>query len=229
MSQINFLPESFQKHYARSRRRPIEFGLIAATLAGLVLLWLSSGGPDPALAEQVDQMQREIDQIQQLHDEQIQLDSQRSELQRRLMIARETYQPIGMTQAIARISQRTPESIRIVSLELQNDRPAPEPLPDTNANNTNRRVIASAGSNQTSDKPRQPSLLKITLTGHAPNDEAIVELIRALDRDPVFSTVSLRGSRVEQTRTHIVREFRLDVVIDLDRRFIDTRRTGEAR
>jgi len=44
-----------------------------------------------------------------------------------------------------------------------------------------------------------------------------------MDAAPVFTSVALRNSKQDKTRTHYVRAFRLDAVIDLDRRFIDTK------
>ena len=63
--------------------------------------------------------------------------------------------------------------------------------------------------------------MKLTITGHAPSDEQLVTLIRRLNNDPVFTSVTLRGSRQDKTETHYVRVFHLEVVIDLDRRFVD--------
>lgn len=219
MSEINFLPDSFQKQHARRRRRPVELMVIAGTLAGLIGLWFSLGGPDPSLANELERVEGEIARVHQLYDEQDALAQQRAELQRRLLIARETYQPITTTQALARLSALMPEAVRVVGLEIVNDRPEPElpPKPDKQ----NKRVVSSAGTGSTEPAPpREPSLMKIALTGQAPNDDQIVTLIRRLGDDPVFSSVALRGSKVDRTRTHYVRQFKLDLTIDMDRRFV---------
>ena len=63
--------------------------------------------------------------------------------------------------------------------------------------------------------------MKITITGHAPSDDQLVTLIRRMDTDPVFTSVALRSSKQDKTKTHFVRTFHLDVLIDLDRRFVD--------
>lgn len=228
MSQINFLPDSFQKQHARQRRRPIELMVIAGTIAGLIALWFSLGGPDPALANELERVEGEVARVQQLYDEQDALAQQRSELQRRLQIARETYQPITTTQALARLSALMPEAVRIIGLEIINDRPEPELPPEPDKQN--KRVVSSAGTaNPKPDPPRKPSLMKIAITGHAPNDDQIVTLIRRLGDDPVFSTVALRGSKVDQTKTHHVRQFKLDLTIDMDRRFVPGDATPNAQ
>ena len=220
MSQINFLPDSFRNQYARKRRRPIELATIAGTVVGLLGLWFSLTGPDQTLASELDQIQTEIDRVNQLYDEQDELTSQRSELQRRLLIARETYQPITTTQALARLSELTPASVRIISLQIVNDRPEPELPPKAGAKTATRTVASAGAAKAKKTEPKKPSLMKIAITGHAPNDEEIVTLIRRLGEDPVFSTVSLRGSRVDQTQTHYVRAFTLEATIDMDRRFV---------
>lgn len=220
MSQINFLPDSFRKQYARKRRRPIELIIIAGTILGLLGTWFSLTGPDQALANELERVESEIASVNQLYDERDALQSQRSELQRRLLIARETYQPITTTQAIARLSELAPEAVRIVSLEIVNERPEPE-MPPADEPSGNTQVVGNPAANNPIET-REPSQMRIAIAGHAPSDEEIVTLIRRLRNDPVFTIVSLRGSRVDQTDTHYVRAFRLDVTIDMDRRFVPT-------
>ena len=198
---------------------------IACTIAALFVLWLTSGGPDKGLANQVDEIDQEIARIQQLEDEKQQLELQRSKLQRRLLIARETYQPISMTQVLARLSELTPDPIQYIDIELFNDRPEPEAI-DDGSKPTRKRVVASKGSRTATPEPYDPNLMKISITGHAPSDEEIVTLIRRLGNDPVFTRVALRSSKVSKTDTHQVREFKLDVVIDMDRRFVSSSKEG---
>lgn len=214
MSQINFLPESFQRARRRQQRRPAEFVVIAGTLVALAGLWLSTSGPDYVLADQATELDRGLEEIAELRAEQDRLFQERSGLQRKLMTARETYQPISATQVISRLSALTPESVRLVNIEMAAQRPAPQAK---SAPTTNKKVVGKKASKE----PRIPNLMKITLTGHAPSDEQLVELIRGLDADPVFTSVALRSSKQDKTRTHYVRAFHLDVVIDLDRRFVD--------
>ncbi len=213
MSQINFLPESFQRAHRRQQRRPLEFVVIAGTLVALAGLWLSTSGPDTALADKAEQLDQNLDEIAQLRGEQDRLYQERSGLQRKLMTARETYQPISATQVISRLSALTPEPIRLLNIEVAAQRPAPQPKPEATGN---KKIVGSAKA----DKPIDPNLMKITITGHAPSDDQLVTLIRRMDADPVFTSVALRSSKQDKTKTHFVRAFHLDVVIDLDRRFV---------
>lgn len=215
MSQINFLPESFMRAHRRQQRRPAEFVVIAGTLVALAGLWLSTSGPDSALANQAEQLDHSLEEIAQLRVEQDRLFQERSDLQRKLLIARETYQPISATQVISRLSQLAPEPVRFVRVEMDVDRPEPESVTEPSGN---RKVVG-----KTPNKPIQPNLMKITITGHAPSDEQLVSLIRSMDADPVFTSVALRNSRQDKTKTHFVRAFRMDAVIDLDRRFVDVK------
>ena len=214
MSQINFLPESFQRAHRRQQRRPAEFIVIAGTLVALAGLWLSTNGPDRALADQADQIDKSLEEIADLRAEQDRLFQERSGLQRKLMTARETYQPISATQVLSRLSTLTPEPIRLLNVSFDAQRPAPQALPGPTSN---KKVVGKAQAN----KPIDPNLMKITITGHAPSDDQLVTLIRRMDSDPVFTSVALRSSKQDKTKTHYVRTFHLDVVIDLDRRFVD--------
>ncbi|MEM9022019.1 MAG: hypothetical protein AAGC44_15795 [Planctomycetota bacterium] len=212
MNQINFLPEAFHRARRRQQRRPVEFLVIGLTMIALAGLYLSTSGPDSALAVQSDRLDQGLEEVAQLQAEQDRLVMERSALERKLMTARETYQPITATQVLSRISALAPESIRLVNAELSTERPTPEARPKPNAN------TKTVGQN---DRVPDPNLMRITVAGYAPTDEQLVTLIRRLDGDPVFTSVALRGSRLDQTETHFVRVFHLDVVIDLDRRFMD--------
>ena len=217
MSQINFLPDSFNRARRRKQRRPVEFAVIGATALCLTAAWQFSAGPDGALAQQSERLDRDIEQVQQMQAEQQRLQAERTELQRRLQISRETYQPITVTQVFARLSELTPPPVRFVEFELETQRPDPEAMPDPSA--TTARVVTSAGASG-SGAEAVPNLMRISVLGHAPSDQEVVALIRRLDEDPVFSSVALRSSRMSETDTHYVREFHLDIVVDLDRRFV---------
>ncbi len=220
MSQINFLPQSFHRDRRRQQRRPIEFMIILATALMLVVLWIYTSGPDRAIAQQAQAIDQQMLRIEQQQAEHSRLDQERAKLTGQLLIARETYQPILTTQVLARLSQLTPQPIRLINFELVAERPKPEP-PAKSAGPGNRK----AGSSKTQKQPtqaRENNRMKLALTGLAPTDDEIVAFIRQLEQDPVFSSVSLSNSRMTQTKTHLAREFRLDLEIDLDRRFVTT-------
>jgi len=219
VNQINFLPESFLRHRRRQQRRPIEFAVIIATAALLVVCWLYFSGPDAALALQAEQLDKKIERHNQLEAEKQRLEQQRAQLTRKLLIARETYQPIQTTQVLARLSELTPEPVRFVRFELFAQRPEPEAAPNGEAEN--KRQVRSRGQTQ-QDTPREPNRMRISLSGLAPTDDEIVALIEQLERDPVFSKVTLRNSRMTKTKTHFAREFSLELEIDLDRRFVQS-------
>lgn len=216
MSQINFLPESFQRTHRRQQRRPLEFVIIACTLVALAGLWLSASGPDSALADKADALNQSLEEVAQLRSEQNRLFQERAGLKQKLITARETYQPINATQVISRISALSPETIRLLNIKITAQRPSPQGKPDPTK--ANKKVVGKAKSNE----PIDPNLMKITITGHAPSDDQVVKLIRNLDADPVFTSVALRSSKQDQTESHFVRTFHLDVQIDLDRRFVET-------
>lgn len=219
MSQINFLPESFKRTRRRQQRRPAEFALIAGTLLALAVFWLLTGGPDHALANHNEQLDRSLDEIAQLQSAKNRLISERSTLQRKLMIARETYQPISATQLLSRLSKLTPEPVRLINVEMSAHRPKPQAKQTAVAN---KKMVGKA----TKALASESSQMKINITGHSPSDEQLVTLIRELSADPVFTSVALRSSKQDKTQTHYVRTFHLDVAVDLNRRFIDPAERG---
>lgn len=226
MSQINFLPESFQRIRRRQQRRPIEFAIIGGTALILTALWLHLSGPDAALARQSEQLDEEIRRVDQVETEQARLEQERGRLTGKLLIARETYQPILASQVLSRLSELTPEPIRLVSFELDAERPKPEAVASP-GDAKKKKVVGDAVNKP--DEPREPNLMKISMVGLSPSDEEVVVLIRRIEQDPVFSSVSLRKSRMTKTKTHHAREFELELEIDLDRRFVPLAGPGGER
>lgn len=225
MNPINFLPESFVRQHRRQHRRPAEFAVIAATALILLALWLTMAGPDAGLAQQAEHIDQQIQRIEQQQSEQQRLTQERSRLTSQLLIARETYQPIRTTEVLARLSELTPSPVRLVKFELIADRPEPQRQAEPAQND---KKVVRGRNEQRADKPREPNRMRINLTGMAPGDDEVVLLIRRLEQDPVFSSVVLRNSRMIQTKTHIAREFQLELEIDLDRRFVPTDERGGA-
>ena len=226
MSQINFLPESFRRNRRRMQRRPLEFAAIALTLVGLIALWTQSNGPDRALASRAAEIEQGLQAIQTLEQQHDKLERDRSALQRKLIVARETYQPIHVTHVLARLSAMAPRPVRLVNFEIVTERPEPEARAEDTTHKTRRRVVGRA---KDQDKQAdQPSTMRIYMTGLAPSDDEVVELIRSIQQDPVFTSVAMRSSRSIQTKTHAAREFSLEVAIDLDRRFVPADGRGEA-
>lgn len=223
MNQINFLPENFRRARRRQRRRPLEFATIAGTVLALVLLYLASSGPDATLADRSRELDRQMQAIDKLYQEQTRLDKRRSSLQRKLQVARETYQPITVTQVLARLSRHAPEPVRLIYFELGTTRPDPEPMAQPDAGQRNKKVIGKA---EQANATRDPHLMELSIQGQAPSDEELVKLIRRLDADPVFTSVSLRSSRLTKTKTHFTREFRIELEIDLHRRFVPADEEG---
>jgi len=227
MNQINFLPESFRRDYERQKRRPIEVLAITLTATALVMLWLFASKPDPSLAQDSADLDRGILEIEQVRDAYDKLDTERASLQRRLMIARETYQPITVTQILARLSELTPEPVRLVHLEMAAERPTPEPAPQPEKPGANKRPIGHAPKHK--EKAVEYNRMRLSLVGLAPSDDEVVTLIRRIDEDPVFTSVALRNSRLIRTPTHYAREFQLDITIELGRRFVPASQEGAGR
>lgn len=219
MNQINFLPDSFAKTLRRRQRRPVEFAVIAMTVAGLILLWLNTESVDPALAKHLKQVTQAERTLAKHHTEEERLKQKRADLARQLRIERETGQPILMTQILSRLSTHMPLPIQLTSLQLIANRPKATPTQPQKSADQPRKKTRRAYKKQT-PQPQANNRIKIVLAGIAPSDTQIVELIRRLENDPIFSGVSLRNSRMEKTQTHYTREFEIDVDIDLNRRFV---------
>ncbi|MEM9415533.1 MAG: PilN domain-containing protein [Planctomycetota bacterium] len=209
MSDINFLPSRYVELAERSRRRPMNFLAIGITAIALVGVWILSDR-STALAYRPQILQAELDQRASAKAEADALRSEMSSIQAQRVIAREISQPVSAAQVLATVAQITPHAIKLTDLELVAYHPTPRKA------ETQPHESAHAAA----EPEYEPTWLKLTLSGVAPEQADIVALTRAFSEHPLFTQVRLRSSGVVQSEYIEARAFAIDISIDLDREFV---------
>lgn len=83
-----------------------------------------------------------------------------------------------------------------------------------------KRSVRTARSRSDEEESGPASrIMTIELGGFAPDDRAIAEYVARLDDHPLFQQVSLDFSRTRIIRERTAREFRLSLMVDLERRY----------
>lgn len=83
-----------------------------------------------------------------------------------------------------------------------------------------KRAVRTARSRGTEDdEEAPPRVMTVELAGFAPDDRSIAEYVTRLETHPLFEKVSLDFSRTRVIRERTAREFRLSLVVDLERRY----------
>lgn len=217
MHQVNFLPMSYRRRDAR-RRRAWRQGVLIALL-GLCLLgwWGVQTRQTGALRREANELMQQVETAQGRTAEVARLRAERQRLIQQVEIQRELAQPLRHTQVLAALGELLPPSVAVTHLAMHTQRPAPLPPPprkkDDEKDKSTKKLPEPAPA------PRGEHRLNLDLAGIAPDDLTVANVLTALKLHPVFSDVKMHYSRnIELEGVH-GRQFRLELAVDLDRRF----------
>lgn len=213
MNDINFLPETVVRHRAAKKRR-YSHAVIAAAVAGvLASWWYVEKQTLGSLRELEEHLEQQVGRAQSDLGEAEKLKAERKLLAHQDRIRRELAQPIGHTVVVEMIGAAMPESILMTDLTMVARR-----APMLTA------AEAKAAKNPTGRGGRVPGkpqaveeALLVEFSGLAPNDVEIANLVGALSEHTVFTNVKMLYSRSVTTRGVIGREFRMEMLVPLDR------------
>lgn len=217
MSQrdINFLPASYIQKQAMRRRMFRHAGLIAVVVLLLAGWWMVQRGQTAAMQryagslEQAVRAQRDQMKVYTL------LEAEHRDLLHRVKVQRQLAQPISHTQILATLTQVAPQSVAVTELTIDHE------LQGKTSRSRSKRDAMSKKAAASRD------LLRIAFTGIAPSDLVIANLLTALKSHPLFEDAKLRYARAVELDGIEGRQFRVEVVVPLDRQGVETKRSEE--
>lgn len=206
MSAIDFLPPSYREKRAARQRRVRRYAFTALAAAFVASWWLP-------LQSEVEAAQYEADALsQKLHGNEVQkaelkkLQAEQESLQKRLAVREQMIDPVDTTQVLALLANLAPDEIKFDRVSVSARRPAPEIVDDKK---------------KKPRKEKEPKAvvheIEIEIDAFAPNDRSIVNFVGAIDQHPLFSSVKVPTNRNAQIQGYAARQFRLLVVVDLNR------------
>ncbi len=216
MNHVNFLPETFIRKRTQ-RVRVMRQALLVAVVAGGLLAWgvalrgqvASKSYHAKSLEEQVVSARNMKTAMNRLRDEQKQLNHQ-------VKVQRQLSQPVNHTQIIATISQLIPAQIAVTELMMTTTRPAPQQAVPQDSIKSRKRQQRETVIQRTAE-----NVIAIELQALAPDGESVANLVQTFSEHPLFTDVQIRHTRSVVVRRVVAREFRLELKVDLDRRFLD--------
>ncbi|MEO0964997.1 MAG: hypothetical protein AAFY08_07745 [Planctomycetota bacterium] len=210
---VDFLPESYrQKRQLRHLKRVC--GVIAVCLTAVALTW---GGMQMTvagrMATRADALAAQARTAQQTHDELARVTEEHRVLKRQAEIGRELAMPFDHADLMHLFAEALPAEVGLTQLDVTTVRPKPQPAIAPGATPAPRNAKPAPA-------VQQPDRLEVQLTGIAPSDLVVAELVNALTTHPAFDAVTLHGSRPVERFGYHVRLFDLSLQAPLNRRFI---------
>ena len=211
MREVEFLPEWYPKVRRRKRVLTLQAWLTVLLLAGLGLWTLLVQRNVHArqlelgsLRTDVSQSETDLQRLEEL--QQVQRD-----LGRQMEIYLKIGRPVETTRVVTTLEQLMPKDMALLDLSLDTDDMAKQAA-NTAAARASQR---NGGANLANGEPLEPRL-KFRLHGVAPTDMDLAEFLARLTGKPFFRNVELLISHERTERGHVMREFEVAFVMDLN-------------
>lgn len=207
MSLVNLLPDHFieQRKLRQHTKRVVAVGALAMGVAAIG--WLPLLTQTVTLNSTLRGLEQELSTRQTALEQGRALDQQTRAIHLRLDLVDELTEPVRVNQALALLTMLAPEAMAFDRVEVKAIRPKPEPADED-----------KKASRNSSDEI-EPHELELTLQGVAPSDREIVRFVERLDEHGLFSEVLVPDNRQTTQEGLIVRAFRLELKVDLTKRF----------
>ena len=216
MNHVNFLPETFIRKRAR-RVRVMRQALLVVVVAGGLLAWgVALRGQVTAKSYHAKSLEEQVVSARNMKTAMNRLREDQKQLNHQVKVQRQLSQPVNHTQIIATISQLIPSQIAVTELLMTTTRPEPEQSAPQDSIKSRKRKERETVVQRTAQ-----NYIAIELQALSPDGESVANLVQTFSEHPLFTDVQIRHTRSVQVRRVVAREFRLELKVDLDRRFMD--------
>lgn len=209
MSEINFIPEQYRRRQCRRRRLTRQVTLLALAivcLAGWAIFQHRQTVQQRDYARSLEaQVEAERGRLKQLKK----LNQRHQQLTHQVRLQQRMAQPLSHTRILATLAELLPDSVAMTNLEMMTQRPSPQ-HEDEASEKSSALAIASRAA---------PKRIHMRFQALAPDDMTVANLVATLSEHAIFSDVSMRHSRTVKVRGKPLSQFRLELRINLQRRF----------
>jgi len=213
--KIDFLPETYRQ------RRNVRYIRRVCVLTGLCLsivavAWgLVQFNQATRLAARADALASQAEAAQRMQTELVRMTEEHRRLKRQARIGRELSMPLEQAELVRLLDEVLPAQVAITHLEVVTRRPTPEAMEQAGDTKKNK-----AKADDKKPGASEPNRLEIEIAGIAPSDLVVAEVVNDLTEHPIFSHVTLHGSRPVKRFGYHVRLFDLSLRAPLNRRFV---------
>lgn len=216
MNQVDFLPESFARGRAQ-RLRVMRQGLLVAAVAGGLLVWgVALRAQVAGQARDAASLEDQVIAARQMKTEMNRLRDEQKQLAHQVKIQQQLSQPVSHSRIVATLSAVIPAQVAVTELTMTTARPAPAQAVPRGATRSRKRQQTDAAAAR-----QQLNEVAIELQALAPDGALVANLVEDLSDHPLFTDVQIRHTRAVEVRGLMAREFRLQLQVDLDRRYLD--------
>lgn len=218
MSSINFLPRHYVEQQARRRAQARQVALLAVLLVCLAGWFTSSRKALSDISVYAARLEEQVKEETQSEARLAALRSEQEGLQNRLTTQRELSPQVQVHHVMAILTRAMPAGSTLLNLRVSGPVPVAEPAAKEkpagaeDARQREERLQAEA-------RRRAAMKLQIEMIGMAPGDAQVASILGQFAQHPLFAGVKLVYCRAQQSGDLLVREFRIEMEVPLDRDF----------
>jgi Tfp pilus assembly protein PilN len=213
MTEINFIPEQYQRRQRRRKnlaRQLVLIGFAVLCLAGWAMFQSHSTQQLRSYANTLEQQVHvQRDRLKALKN----LQQQHERLTRKARVQRRLAQTLSHTRILNSLTSVLPDDVALTDLRMITHRPNPV---QSEADPESTLALA---------KRAAPQAIRVDFQAVASAKVTVANVVATLGEHPVFSDVTMRHSQTRQTKGRRLRHFELTMKVDLQRRFelVDSR------
>ncbi|MCP4709844.1 MAG: hypothetical protein GY869_14570 [Planctomycetes bacterium] len=221
MKKVNFLPEDYMEKKAQRRTNVVCLGLFVVVMAGVGSGFVVTERRQRMVNDRMGTINKEMQQasasLQQLKT----LEAKREEMMKKASISASLMEPVPRSLLLATVTNDLPVGVSLTEFKMTSKDASKQGATYTRGSRSrNKKAPVVKGK---ADKEKEVVTPKkwettIEITGLAPTDMQVAQLISQLNKFRLFKEVNLVYSEEHEEGDEVLREYKLVVILDPEER-----------
>ena len=219
MKKVNFLPEDYMEKKAQRRTNVVCLGLFVIVMAGVGSGFVVTERRQRMVNDRMGTINKEMQQASESLQQLKMLEAKREEMMKKASISASLMEPVPRSLLLATVTNDLPAGVSLTEFKMTSKDVSKQTTTYTRASRTRNKKapVAKDKAEKEVVAPKQWETT-IEITGLAPTDLQVAQLIAQLNKFRLFSAVNLVYSEEHEEGDEVLREYKLVVILDPEER-----------
>lgn len=221
MKKVNFLPEDYMEKKAQRRTNVVCLGLFVIVMAGVGSGFAVTERRQRMVNERMGTINKEMQQASKSLQQLKMLEAKREEMMKKASISASLMEPVPRSLLLATVTNDLPVGVSLTEFKLSSKDVSKQVQTYTRASRTrNKKAPVAKGKEKDNKEYVAPKQWETTMeiTGLAPTDLQVAQLIAQLGKFRLFKAVNLVYSEEHEEGDEVLRKYKLVVILDSQER-----------
>lgn len=224
MNKVDFLPEDYIEKKAQQRTNVICLLLFLAVMVGVgggfAITEKRKKGMDDRMTQVNKQMKQASESLKQLEV----LEGKREQMMNKASLSASLMESVPRSLILATVTNDLPAGVSLTEFELTSKDITPKPAVSAKKTSKSRSRNSKSKQAKKSAEPEQKEIIPqkwqttVEITGLAPTDMQVAELLKNLQTSKLIQEANLMYSEEHETDDEVVRKFQLLLILDPEAR-----------